>query len=72
MPKYPNIKAKLIGQDGNAYAIIGTVKQALRKANVPQSDIDEFVTEAMSGDYNNVIVTALKWVTVKWWHAKTM
>lgn len=65
MPKYPNIKAKLIGQDGNAYAIIGTVKQALRKANVPQNDIDEFVVEAMSGDYNNVIVTALKWVTVK-------
>lgn len=65
MPKYPNIKAKLIGQDGNAYAIIGTVKQALRKANVPQSDIDEFVVDAMSGDYNNVITTALKWVTVK-------
>ena len=65
MPKYPNIKAKLIGQDGNAYAIIGTVKQALRKASVPQNDIDEFVVEAMSGDYNNIIVTALKWVTVK-------
>lgn len=65
MPKYPNIKAKLIGQDGNAYTIIGTVKQALRKASVPQDDIDEFVTEAMSGDYNNVITTALKWVTVK-------
>ena len=65
MPKYPAIKAKLIGQDGNAFAIIGTVKQALRKANVPSSDIDEFVVEAMSGDYNNVITTALKWVTVK-------
>ena len=65
MPKYPNIKAKLIGQDGNAFAIIGTVQQALRKANVPSSDIDEFVVEAMSGDYNNVITTALKWVTVK-------
>lgn len=65
MPKYPAIKAKLIGQDGNAYAIIGTVQQALRKANVPSSDIDEFVVEAMSGDYNNVITTALKWVTVK-------
>lgn len=65
MPKYPAIKAKLIGQDGNAFAIIGTVQQALRKANVPSSDIDEFVVEAMSGDYNNVITTALKWVTVK-------
>ena len=65
MPKYPNIKAKLIGQDGNAFAIIGTVKQALRKGNVPSDDIDEFVVEAMSGDYNNVITTALKWVTVK-------
>ena len=65
MPKYPAIKAKLIGQDGNAFAIIGTVQQALRKASVPQNDIDEFVVEAMSGDYNNVITTALKWVTVK-------
>ena len=65
MPKYPAIKAKLIGQDGNAFAIIGTVQQALRKGNAPQSDIDEFVVEAMSGDYNNVITTALKWVTVK-------
>jgi len=65
MTKYPAIKAKLIGQDGNAFAIIATVKQSLRKGNVPQNDIDEFVVEAMSGDYNNVIVTAMKWVTVK-------
>ena len=65
MPKYPNIKAKLIGQDGNAFAIIGTVKQALRKGNAPHRDIDDFVVESMSGDYNNVITTALKWVTVK-------
>lgn len=65
MPKYPNIKAKLIGQDGNAFAIIGTVKQALRKGGVSSEEIDEFFTEATSGDYNNVIVTAMNWVTVK-------
>lgn len=65
MPKYPNIKAKLIGQDGNAYAIIGTVSKALRRGNVPSEEISTFVDEATSGDYNNVIVTAMKWVTVK-------
>jgi hypothetical protein len=65
MPKYPEIKAKLIGQDGNAFAIIGTVQRSLRKGGVPSDEISTFVEEATSGDYNNVITTAMKWVTVK-------
>ena len=65
MPKYPAIKVKLIGQDGNAYAIMGAVQKELRKAGVPTDEIDNFFVEATSGDYNNVIVTAMKWVTVK-------
>ena len=65
MPKYPNIKAKLIGQDGNAFAIIGTVQRELRRGGVSPDEINEFVTEATSGDYDNVIQTALRWVSVK-------
>jgi hypothetical protein len=65
MPKYPNITAKLIGQDGNAYAIIGTVQRELRRGGVSSDEINEFVTEATSGDYDNVIQTALRWVSVK-------
>lgn len=65
MPKYPNIKAKLIGQDGNAFAIIGTVQRELRRGGVSADEINKFVTEATSGDYDNVIQTALRWVSVK-------
>jgi hypothetical protein len=65
MVKYPNITAKLIGQDGNAYAIIGTVQRELRRGGVSSDEINEFVTEATSGDYDNVIATAVRWVKVK-------
>ena len=65
MPKYPNIKAKLIGQDSNAFAIMGAVSTALRKGGVSKDEINEYTKESMSGDYNNVITTAMKWVTVK-------
>ena len=34
--RYPNIKAKLTGTDGNAYAILGRVLRALREAGVDE------------------------------------
>lgn len=34
MPKYPNIEVQLTGQDGNAFYIIGTCLQAMRRAGV--------------------------------------
>lgn len=62
--KYPNIKVKLVGNNGNAFAILGTVKQALRKGKVPQDKIDEFLKEAMSGDYDNLLIVCMNWVDV--------
>jgi hypothetical protein len=62
-PKFPDITVQLTGRDGNAFAIIGAVSGAIRRAG----HIDEakqFVEEAMSGDYDNVLRTALNWVTV--------
>jgi hypothetical protein len=63
-PKYPLIDVQLTGQDSNAFMIIGLVMKALRKAGVPKAEIDEFGKEATSGDYGNVIATAMRWVTV--------
>lgn len=63
-PKYPEIEVKLVGEDGNAFFIIGRVRRALRHAEVPDLELEEFVAEATSGDYNNVLRTAMKWVTV--------
>jgi hypothetical protein len=63
-PKYPKIKVKLVGTDGNAFAVLGAVKKALRLAKVPQAEQDAFTTDAMSGDYDHLLATCLKWVKV--------
>jgi len=64
MSKY-DIKVKLVGTDGNAFALIGKVKQALKKAGVPKEELDKFQAEAMAGDYNHLLATCLEWVDVK-------
>ena len=62
--KYPDISVKLTGTDGNAFSIIGAVRRALREAGVEQDEIDTFRKEATSGDYDNVLATAMRWVDV--------
>ena len=62
--KYPEIEVKLVGENGNAFAILGNVQEALRRGGVPQAEIDEFIEEAQSGDYDNLLRTCMKWVDV--------
>ncbi len=64
-PKYPEIEVRLVGEDGNAVAIMGRVANALRKAGVSQEEINAYLDESMSGDYDNVLRTAVKWVSVE-------
>lgn len=64
MPKYPEIEVELVGQDGNAFAIMGAVSKALRRASVSKEEISEFTKEAMSGDYEHLLRTAGEWVEV--------
>jgi hypothetical protein len=62
--KYPNIEVQLTGQDGNAYAIMGAVQRELRRAGVSAEEIKEYQDESMSGDYNHLLQTAMRWVSV--------
>lgn len=62
--KYPEVEVQLTGNDGNAFAIMGAVSKALRRAGVDKVEIDEYVKESMSGDYENLLRTAMKWVSV--------
>lgn len=62
--KYPNIEVNLIGQDGNSFVILGLVKRALLKNGVSGDETNEFMQEAMSGDYNHLLTTCMDWVTV--------
>ena len=64
-PKYPDVTVQLTGGNGNAYAIIGAVQRGLRAADVPPDEVEAFCREAMSGDYNNVLQTAMRWVDVE-------
>lgn len=62
--KYPSVTVQLLGEDGNAMAMIGAVRRGLRRAGVPNAELDAFSQEAMSGDYDHVIQTCMKWVDV--------
>lgn len=62
--RYPEIEVQLIGINGNAFNIIGAVKQGLKEHKVDADEIKLFTEQAMSGDYTNVLFTALSWVTV--------
>ena len=61
-PKYPHVKVKMTGEDGNAYAILGRVHQAMKKAKVPRSQITAFFNEAKSGDYDHLLRTVMQTV----------
>jgi hypothetical protein len=63
--KYPNVKVKLVGEDGNAFAIMGRVTAAMRKAGLPKEAIDEYRKAAMSGDYNNLLAVSADTVSVR-------
>lgn len=47
-------KYKLIGQDGNAFALMGYVSRALREEGLREL-VPEMHQRAMAGDYNNLI-----------------
>jgi hypothetical protein len=64
-PKYPAVRVKLAGREGNAFAILGHVLRALRAAHVPQDECEAFGREAMSGDYDHLLQTVMAWVEVE-------
>lgn len=62
-PRY-DIEVQLSGTDGNAFMVMGAVTRELRKAGVSSDEIDKYREESMSGDYDNLLVTAMRWVNV--------
>jgi hypothetical protein len=63
MSKY-NVEVQLSGNDGNAFAIMGAVKSALKKAGASNEELDQYVSDSMSGDYDNLLRVAMEWVEV--------
>jgi hypothetical protein len=63
--KHPGITVQLVGEDGNAFAIIGRVQRALRQAGIAAEEVAEFRAEATAGDYDHLLATCLRWVSVE-------
>jgi len=62
--KYPQVKVKLVGEDGNAFSILGRVMRSMEKAGLSEEQRREFFTEATAGDYSHLLQTVMKFVTV--------
>ena len=63
-PKYPAVKVQL-SEASNALAIMGAVSAALRQAGVSDEEITLLLEEGTSGNFDDLLVTAMKWVDVK-------
>ena len=62
--KYPNVSVDLIGQDGNAFFILGRVMKEMRRGGVSAEGIEDFRKDATSGDYDNLLRVVMNYVMV--------
>lgn len=59
-----DVEVELTGHDGNAFMVLGRTEQALRRAGVDEDEITDYREEAMSGDYDHLLRTTMRWVNV--------
>lgn len=54
------VKLKLVGIDGNAYFLLGAFDNQAKKERWTEEEIDAVCEEAMSGDYNHLLRTLMR------------
>lgn len=52
-------KYNLVGIDGNAYSIMGYVRNAMKNENKSKLEIDNYISDATSGDYNHLLLVSV-------------
>jgi hypothetical protein len=62
--KYPDVEVDIYSIDGNAFSIMGAVTKAMRRAGIPKEEQDAYFKEATSGDYDHLLATTAKWVSI--------
>jgi len=68
-PKYPSVQVKLVGEDSNAFAIMGRCKEAVREEYRGDREeanriVKEFNEEATKGDYGHLLCTVMDFFSV--------
>lgn len=60
-----NVVVDLTFVDGNAFVLLGVVSRELKRGG-KEEFVKDFMTEATSGDYDNLLRTIGKYVKVTW------
>lgn len=58
---YKKVKVPLVGQNGNSFAIMGRISQAIRRSGQSQDFIDAYIEESQAGDWDALLRVAMKW-----------
>jgi hypothetical protein len=58
------VHVKLVGEDGNAFAILGRVRKALIAAGHKEL-AEQYLKEATAGDYDHLLQTTMEYVEVE-------
>lgn len=51
------VNYKMVGQDGNAFNLMGGFARQARRDGWDKADVDKVIEEAMSGDYDHLLAT---------------
>ena len=51
------VNLKMVGLDGNAFAIMGAFQAQARREGWTKEEINEVLDEARSGDYSHLVAT---------------
>ena len=65
LPKYPRVTVKLIGENGNAFSIIGAVAAGLRRDVGADVARDWTAAAWKCGSYDELLRLAMGWVNVE-------
>lgn len=60
----PRAEVQLTGEDGNGFFIVGRAMSAMHKAGYNKAIIEAYMEEALSGDYDHLLQTTMKYCTV--------
>ena len=62
---FPSITIDISGPQGNAYCIMGIIRNLLIQIDYTKEQIDEVITDMKSSDYEHLLDVARKYVIIK-------
>lgn len=62
--KHPDVKVKLVGEDGNVFSIMGRVGKALKRAGYPESAKAYYDEVMKAKDYDDALGITMTYVEV--------